>query len=187
MTLVGGWCILLVIGAQLAWGNQSTYIVSYYYHQGKQVTMEEFYVVQPFIVLIATFFYPIGVFLSGKYGSRPVIVLGGIIPFSLVMVCSYIQSPTLFIALYSFGFGCGKGLMYSSVLHAGWSHLPGRKGLASGAIICGFGFGGFIFGLIMNRLCNPENELPLDYAVKIGLEEKLFPPSVAGRVPAALR
>ena len=137
--------------------------------------MEEFYVVQPFIVLIATFFYPIGVYLTTKWGSKPVILIGGIVPFTLVLVCSYVQSPTLFIALYCFGFGCGKGLLYSSVLNAGWSHLPGRKGFASGAIICGFGFGGFIFGMIMNKLCNPDNVLPEDYMVKIGLEEKLFP------------
>ena len=68
-----------------------------------------------------------------------------------------IKNPIWFIWMYSFGFGAGKGLLYSSALAAGWSHLPGRKGLASGVITAGFTFGGFIFGLITNRICNPDN------------------------------
>ena len=75
----------------------------------------------------------------------------------MVYGCSYIKNPHAFIYCYSFAFGIGKALMYSSALQAGWSHLKGRIGLASGAIICGFGFGGFIFGIVMNRLCNPDN------------------------------
>ena len=54
-------------------------------------------------------------------------------------------------------FGIGKAFMYSAALQAGWSHLQERIGLVSGLIICGFGFGGFTFGIIMNRLCNPDN------------------------------
>lgn len=39
-TILGGWCLLLIIGAQLAWGNQSTYIASYFYMLGHKVKME---------------------------------------------------------------------------------------------------------------------------------------------------
>ena len=70
MTILGGWCILLIIGAQLAWGNQSTYIASYYYMLGHNVRMEEFYVVQPLIVAIATLFFPLGMHYSQQIGSR---------------------------------------------------------------------------------------------------------------------
>ena len=69
-TVFGGWCILLIIGAQLAWGNQSTYIASYFYMLGHQVTMEQFYIVQPLIVLIATLFFPLGMHYSQSFGSR---------------------------------------------------------------------------------------------------------------------
>ena len=44
-TIFGGWCILLIIGAQLAWGNQSTYIASYFYMLGYPVHMNDFYIV----------------------------------------------------------------------------------------------------------------------------------------------
>ena len=44
-TILGGWCLLLIIGAQLAWGNQSTYIASYYFMLGNPVHMNDFYIV----------------------------------------------------------------------------------------------------------------------------------------------
>ena len=44
-TILGGWSVLLIIGAQLAWGNQSTYIASYYYMLGYNVHMNDFYIV----------------------------------------------------------------------------------------------------------------------------------------------
>jgi MFS transporter, OFA family, oxalate/formate antiporter len=186
-TIVGGWCILLIIGAQLAWGNQSTYIASYFYHLGWPVTMEQFYIVQPLIVLFATFFFPLGVYLSDKFGSRIVLTVAGTFALSCVLFCSYLTNPTHFIILYSFGFGVGKGLMYSAALQAGWSHLPGRKGFASGFIISGFGFGGFFFGIITNLLSNPQNIPVQGYEVSEGQTENFFPVEVAERVPQMLR
>jgi len=62
--VLGSWGILLIIGAQLSWGNMSTYIASYFYHLGGDVTMEEFYIVQPLIVVVATFLFPVGMSMS---------------------------------------------------------------------------------------------------------------------------
>jgi len=33
--------------------------------------MKDFYIVQPMIVLVATFFFPIGTILAEKIGTRP--------------------------------------------------------------------------------------------------------------------
>ena len=60
LAMLGGWCIILIIGAQSAWGNMSTYFASYYYMLGYPVHMSDFYIVQPLIVTIAVFFFPIG-------------------------------------------------------------------------------------------------------------------------------
>ena len=56
----------------------------------------------------------------------------------------------------------------------------------SGLIICGFGFGGFTFGIVMNRLCNPNNIAVEVYLIE-GKEEQFFPREVAERVPYMLR
>ena len=53
--------------------------------------------------------------------------------------------------------GIGQALVAASSLSAGWSHLPGRKGMVNGFIVCGAGFGSFLFGIITHKLCNPDN------------------------------
>ena len=60
--------------------------------------------------------------------------------------------------------------------------------MVSGLIICGFGFGGFFFGIIANTLCNPENfyVVLIDYGNGMR-PEQLFPAQVAERVPFMLR
>ena len=76
--------------------------------------------------------------------------------------------------------------MYSATLQAGWSHLQGRIGMVSGLILCGFGFGGFFFGIIINRICNPDN-LPVQEYLIEGTYEQLFPKEVGERVPDMIR
>jgi hypothetical protein len=113
--------------------------------------------------------------------------VGGIISLISVLLCSFVTNPTVFIYLYSFGFGIGKGFMYSSALASAWTHLPGRKGAVSGIIISGFGFGGFFFGIITNKLCNPDNVSVVAMETRQGHKENFFPAEVAQNVPSTLR
>ena len=43
MCVLGSWALLLIIGAQLSWGNMSTYFASYFHYLGAEVTMAQFY------------------------------------------------------------------------------------------------------------------------------------------------
>lgn len=112
------------------------------------------------MVLFATFFFPLGNKLVDKFNgeSRPVIVIGGLVSLTFVTACiEFKLSPVLFIIVYSLGMGIFKGFLQSALLRAGWSHLPERKGLVSGAIISGYGFGGFLFGNFAKYLANPDD------------------------------
>ena len=51
--------------------------------------------------------------------------------------------------------------MQAGTLRAGWSHLPRRKGLVSGIIISGFGFGGAFFSMLFEVLANPDDIEPI--------------------------
>jgi len=51
--------------------------------------------------------------------------------------------------------------LYSSALNAAISHMPERKGTISGCVISGLGMGGFVFGIITNRICNPNDLRPV--------------------------
>lgn len=75
----------------------------------------------------------------------------------------------------------GIGLLYWTPIICGWEWFPERKGLISGLIIGGFGFGAFIFGFITTRIVNPENQgVTLDSSNG----EKYIPKMQASRVPS---
>ena len=158
--MFGAFCINLVIGAQFAWGNFAPYIVGYYRGLGYDVFMNTFYLILPLMILTSTFVWPLGMYLSEKFGSRIVILIGGMIVVSSVMLASISTHTSSFFAYYAIGFGIGKGFLYPAPLLAGWSHLPGRKGLVSGIIVSGLGVGAFFFGILAQKLVNPDNIPP---------------------------
>jgi hypothetical protein len=58
--------------------------------------------------------------------------------------------------------------------------------MVSGFVICGFGFGGFFFGILSQYLCNPNDVRPKLLMTSLG-PENLFGKEVAERVPSMLR
>jgi len=186
--LAGCWIVQLIVGAQLALGNTSVYFTSYYrYTLGYDVNQDFFYPMQPLIVILASLFFPLGNWLMDVIGnkSRPVILLGGGCAILLV-TCAVAMKPTprVFIVLYCLGMGIFKGFLGPAILRAGWSHLPERKGIVSGIIISGFGFGGFVFGIVTQRLCNPDS-LKFEVDPTDGL--KYLPIEVGNNVPSAVK
>ena len=188
LTLIGCWVVQLIVGAQLALGNTSVYFTSYYRNSlGYDVNQDTFYPMQPFIVILASVFFPVGNWLVDKFNNqaRPVIFLAGALALSLVVLADVLQPPPkVFIFLYCLGMGIFKGFLGPAILRAGWSHLPERKGVVSGIIISGFGFGGFVFGIITSKFCNPDSLKfetdPLD-------GKKYLPVEVGNRVPSAIK
>ena len=83
--------------------------------------------------------------------------MGGLVIVISILLSSAAKSVFEFYLFYAFGFGLGKGFIYSAALQAGWSHLPGRKGFVTGIIVSGIGVGAFFYGLLGNYLVNPDN------------------------------
>lgn len=200
--LIGSWFVHLVAGAQYAWGNMSPYIVSYYKNEKgiPSTSKNQFYAILPLVMVITVLVFPVGMATANNCGSRWAVLIGGIIICLSVFLTSFGVSPTLFFIFYAGGFGLGKGLIYPAPLRASWSHLGGRKGLVSGVLLSGLGFGSFIAGILVNILVNPNNIAPepmyydpeSDSMVSApeGYEgadlEMVFPPEVSSRVPRML-
>jgi OFA family oxalate/formate antiporter-like MFS transporter len=100
-------------------------------------------------------------YVSNTLGSRTSIFIGGLIICASITATAYTNLPIIFFIFYAIGFGIGKGFIYPAPLRATWSHLPGRKGLVSGVITAGLGFGAFLYGLIVNYIVNPNNIKPI--------------------------
>ena len=98
-----------------------------------------------------------GMHVSNKYGSRWSVLIGGSIILISLAICMTTKQPIAFFVFYAGGFGIGKGFIYPAPLRATWSHLPGRKGMVSGIIVSGLGLGAFIYGIVIQKLVNPNN------------------------------
>ena len=157
-SLGGAWLIHLVAGSQYAWGNMLPYLVSYFRNKGHDwVNDSNFYAVMPIIVALSSISFPLGMASANRLGSRLTVLIGGSCVTAAAFVCSLSTNPVLFMIVYAGGFGVGKGFIYSAPLRAAWSHLPGRKGLVSGLVVSGLGLGAFFYGLLVNKLVNPDN------------------------------
>mmetsp|Transcript_48257 Transcript_48257/g.35438 ORF Transcript_48257/g.35438 Transcript_48257/m.35438 type:complete len:273 (+) Transcript_48257:336-1154(+) len=120
---------------------------------------------------------------ADKYHPKLVFSLGGIFGICATILASMTTSPVTFFFLYSVGFGVCKGCLYTSALYAAWTHLPKRKGLASGIIVSGMGIGACFYSLVTQRIVNPDNIAASLRPVGEGEEELYFPPEVNANVP----
>lgn len=68
-----------------------------------------------------------------------------------VFLSSFASNLAVFMLCYSLLFGAGVGLAYTAPMVNGWKWFPDKKGLVSGAVVAGFGAGGFVFNQVRNR------------------------------------
>lgn len=61
-----------------------------------------------------------------------------------------------------------------------WEWFPKRRSTVTGCILCGYGFGAFIFGIITTAIANPND-------LKPDIDGLYFPIEVANKVPLMLR
>jgi len=72
-------------------------------------------------------------------------------------------------------FPAGIGMVYWTPIMCGWEWFPENKGLISGLVVAGFGFGAFIFGFISTGIVNPNNVPANEIFVHDGTSDKIFP------------
>lgn len=125
-----------------------TYVVGYYRYLGSNVTVEEFYIVLPSIMILSIFTFPVCMWLCPKIGVKVGFTIGGTLTTLAIFASSYTTNATGFYFSFVFLFTIGKGFIFTGSLYAGWSHLPKRKGLVSGICVAGNGIGGLFWSLI---------------------------------------
>ena len=93
--------------------------------------------------------------------SKPVAAIFSTFGLSLCYLSIWIEwTPKIYIFLFALGFGSIKGSLLICSLRAGWSHLPKRKGFASGFILSGSGIGGGLMSFYILQITNPDDIEP---------------------------
>lgn len=112
-------------------------------------------------------------------------MIGGFFAIGGVFLSSFMTSYYAFVIIYPVLFGLGIGFSYMAPMIAGWEYFPTKRGLISGVIVGGFGFGSFIFSFISLATANPSGEVAtLEVA-----GGKIFPPDseISSNAPFMLR
>jgi len=180
LTVIGGICIHLFCGNIYLWGNISGYVITYFHYGGDKVATASIAVMMiPISFSVQSCTNPVGAFLLKRYNPK-LIVAGGALLMNLgIFISSFMKSWWTFLIFYGILFPAGVGIVYWPPIICGWEWFPEHKGLISGLIVGGYGFGAFIFGFVTTALCNPDN---------LGTDSnKFYPKKVGEKFPGTLR
>jgi hypothetical protein len=179
--IIGGALAHLTLGTLYCWGNFLSYSPqNLRFFDGKShpgAQPDAIYVI-PFTIVAQALAMPFGPKLQASIGASRTLLLGSWISALAVFLSSFQKSLGSFMLFYALMFGTGCGLAYTAPMAAGWKWMPNSKGLVSGGILTGFGFGGFIFSLIGSKHVNPD---------KLNAVAGVFPDAVYERFPSMLR
>jgi len=123
--------------------------------------------------------------MQKKHDPRVIAAIGSIMIVSAVWLASMATSWYFFVAAYAVLFPAGVGIVYYTPMMCGWEWFPENRGMVSGIIVAGYGFGAVISGFISTRIVNPNNLKTV--SVNDGAQPDLFPVEVAAMVPEMLR
>ena len=180
---------MLYISCNFLWPNITIYVLSYYYqlYPDKSVSYNFVFLVDTTLVLFCTIGNLISVLLlqTFHWHARLVLLIGGFTALLGCYLASYARSLETFLFFYGAVSSTGYGICSFPHQICSWEWFPKHKGLVSGLISGGYGFGNFIFAQISTDLVNPYGKNPTVYD-KVN-DVTYFDKSVSNRVPYMMR
>ncbi|MFH1448241.1 MAG: OFA family MFS transporter [Candidatus Micrarchaeota archaeon] len=144
----GGVLIMLMLGVTYTWSVFAGPLMEHYGWNHTEVQLA-------FSLMLAVFalsMIPAGM-LQDKHGPRVVALAGGILlGFGFVLTGVFASSPLLLYATYGVLVGAGVGLAYGTPIAAGIKWFKKKRGLVSGIIVFGFGFGSLLLAPFAKEL-----------------------------------
>ncbi|CAN0178597.1 unnamed protein product, partial [Scytosiphon promiscuus] len=176
--VLGGALCHLVLGTTYCWGNFVPYVPGKLKCFGSAPGCSHASYILPATFVSQTLSMPLSPYLQEKLGCQATTALGCGIMALGVFLASFAPNLATFMFCYSFLFGSGIGIAYTAPMVNGWRWFPDRKGMVSGAIVAGFGAGGFVFNQVGTSIINPK-----------GLDaiSGIYPDEVYANFPAMLR
>lgn len=179
-TVLGGALAHLALGSLYCYANFQSYLPKHllFLDGADRAGQPDAQYVFPLTLVAQCLGLPLGPMFQRSIGERSTLLLGGFLMATGVLLASYAKTLPVFMLFYSMLFGIGVGIGYTAPIVAGWKWFPQSKGLVSGAVLTGFGAGGFFFTKLGTALINPSNEKPVN---------GFFPPSVTNGFGSLLR
>jgi OFA family oxalate/formate antiporter-like MFS transporter len=136
MVVVAGIVIMLCLGVAYSWG---VFMVPL--EQDLNWGRAQISLAVSILLLVFSAFMSIGGISERKYGPRITATIGGIFVALGWMGASFSRTPLWLYLFYGVFGGIGTGLAYIPSVSCGIKWFPEKKGLITGVIVFGFGFG----------------------------------------------
>ncbi|MBN1586044.1 MAG: OFA family MFS transporter [Candidatus Omnitrophica bacterium] len=147
--VVGGVSILMCLGVAYAWG---VFLIPIDQEMGWGRAKISFAV--SVLLLVFSVFMVIGGLLEKKIGPRKTAGTGGILVGLGWVLASLSHTPIALYLSYGVIAGIGTGLSYMPSIASGIKWFPEKKGLVTGIIVFGFGFGTAFLSPLITKLIN---------------------------------
>ena len=182
--VLGGFLLHLFLGWIYLWGNISIYVASYFYQYDKSMNLNKVNMVFSLTTLAQGLFTPFGPFLLKKLHPRKWLIMGTTLALSGIFISTFMTNFYLFSIFYALFFGTGIGIWYLVPVTWAWQYFPDSKGLVTGIIVGGIGFGSFVFSFFSTSIINPYNLHP---ELKISGGLIFVQPEIVSMTPVLLR
>lgn len=153
---------MLYLGCFFLWGNISIYVLSYFHNLHPSASYGFIFLVDSMLIFANWTGYQLGsyLFMNRRWHPKLILALGGAISLTGVFLSSLTTGVGAYLACYCLMNGLGCGTCYMVPLICGWEWFPEKKGLVTGCILGGYGFGSFIFSQVSTKLVNPDGLNP---------------------------
>lgn len=179
LCILGAVLINLTLGTFYSISNLFPYVASYMHSKGNPEVTREYAT-----WIVAAFLFGQGIFIivgseiERRYNSRVACIFGCVIHSASTFASMWAININIMavIIIYGFGSGAGCGSAYIASIIAAQKWFPQYKGIATGIIVAGFGFGGLVFTPLQTLFVNPDN-------LEVNSVTGYFREPVLGRVP----
>jgi MFS transporter, OFA family, oxalate/formate antiporter len=149
MVVVSGIMIMLCLGVAYSWG---VFLVPLENDMGwgrAQISLAV-----SILLLVFSAFMSIGGISERKFGPRITATVGGLLVGCGWIGASFSKTPQWMYLFYGVLGGMGTGLAYIPSVSCGIKWFPEKKGLVTGVIVFGFGFGAAFLSPVITYLIN---------------------------------
>jgi OFA family oxalate/formate antiporter-like MFS transporter len=143
-----GVLVMLALGTAYAWSNFTQPLIASFGWSNTTATLT---------FELAIFFIGIGAVIGGRWQDRVgprTVTLTGVVLWGLGNVLAAIgpHAPWWWYITYGVIGGFGNGMAYITPVATVTKWFPDKRGLASGMVVMGFGFGAFVYGFILKAI-----------------------------------
>ena len=139
-----------MIGNLYLWGNTGLYFISHFHYLGNdQATNPMIISVIPVSMCVISSVNPVGAYLMKRIHLKVLLIIASFILLSSLYIVSVTKNWYVFFFFQAVMFPTGVGLLYLPPVICSWEWHRENKGLITGLIIAGFGFGPLLFGVLI--------------------------------------